>query len=145
MKRQAPKQDFLLSLLDPDMVGTLLLREWQIPENISEVVQYQSMADLLPPECVPAMHRENVAVLYLAHRCLDRLRNLQAEAPVECTARPWLAKLGCRELTLDDFLFGRLVQSINSRGSALPLVMQDLLKKAQHFEARAPKLTELAE
>jgi len=31
---------------------------------------------------------------------------------------------------------GRFVQSINSRASPLPLVMQDLLKKAQHFEAR---------
>lgn len=139
LRRQNPKQDFLLSLLDPDMVGTILLREWQIPENISEVLQFQSYADLLPPDCVPAVHRENVAILYLAHRCLERLRNLNADAPVECPARPWLAKLGCRELTLDDFLFGRLVQSINSRAAPLPLVMQDLLKKAQSFEARAPK------
>lgn len=137
LRRQNPKQDFLLSLMDPDMVGMLLLREWQIPENISEVLQYQSYPELLPPDCVPAMHRENIAVLYLAHRCLDRLRNMQAETPTDCPCRPWLAKLGCRELTLDDFLFGRLVQSIASRASPLPLVMQDMLKKAQNFEGRA--------
>ena len=67
LKRQHPKHDFLLGQLDADLVGMLLLREWQLSDNISSVLQYQSWPALLPPALIPAAQRESVAVLHLAH------------------------------------------------------------------------------
>ncbi|HTR00334.1 MAG TPA: HDOD domain-containing protein [Candidatus Acidoferrum sp.] len=137
LKHQHPKQEFLLGMLDPDMVGVLLLREWQLPDNICEVIQYQSWPQLLPPDKIPAAQRESVAVMHVAHLCFDRLRNLQSELVTPCKAKPWLAALGCRDQNLDDFLLGRLIPAINSRSPALPLVLQDLLRKARQSEVGA--------
>jgi len=120
-----------LALLDPDMVGMMLLRVWQIPDNISEALQYQSWPELLPPESIPQVHRENIAVLHLAHCSFERLRNMQAPAPAPNRTRPWLACLGCRDQSLDDFLLQRLIPAINSRAASLPLALQDLIRKAQ--------------
>lgn len=137
LKHQHQKQEFLLGMLDPDMVGTLLLREWQLPENISEVIQFQSWPQLLPPDRIPSAQRESVAVLHLAHLCFERLRNLQATLPHPCHSKPWLAVLGCRDENIDDFLLGRLIPAITSRSPALPLVLQDLLRKAQQHDPAA--------
>lgn len=133
LKRQHPKQDFLLGQLDSDMVGMLLLREWQIPDQVSNALQYQGWAALLPPDAVPSQQREAVAVLHIAHRCLDRLRSLQTEAPSPCPCRPWLQEIGSREQTLDDYLLGKLIPSMVSRSTPLPLALQDLVRKAQQL------------
>ena len=143
LRRQNQKQDFLMSLLDPDVVGMMLLREWQIPDNISEALQYQSWPELVGPDGIPQAHRENIAVLHLAHCSFERLRNMQAPAPNPNRTRPWLAKLGCRDQTLDEFLLGRLLPAIKSRAAPLPMVLQDLLKKAQQ-EPAAPAAPEPA-
>ncbi len=138
LRRQNQKQDFLMSLLDADIVGMMLLREWQIPENISEALQYQSWPELVPPDSIPQLHRENIAVLHLAHCSFERLRNMQAPAPNPNRVRPWLAKLGCRDQTLDEFLLKRLLPSIKSRSATLPLALQDLMRKAQQHAPAAP-------
>jgi HD-like signal output (HDOD) protein len=131
-KRQFAKQDFLVSLLDPDMLGMLLLKDWQLPELIYETVQFQSYPELLPPNSIPARHRTNIAVLHLAHRCLERIRNQQALAtPNPCPCRDYLAELECRDQSVDDFLFGRLLPDISSRNPVLPLALQDMLQKAR--------------
>ena len=144
LRRQNPKQDFLMSLLDPDIVGMMLLREWLIPDNISAALQYQSWPELVPPDSIPQLHRDNIAVLHLAHCSFERLRNMQAPAPNPNQARPWLARLGCRDQTLDHFLLGRLLPSIKSRSAPLPMVLQDLIRKAQQQEAAVQALPDLA-
>ncbi len=144
LRRQNPKQDFLLSLLDSDLVGMMLLRVWQIPDNISEALQYQSWPDLLPPDSIPQQHRDNIAVLHLAHCCFERLRNMQAAAPAPGRSRPWLACLGSRDQTLDDFLLHKLIPAINSRAASLPLALQDLIRKAQQPDTAAPASLDMA-
>jgi HD-like signal output (HDOD) protein len=131
LKRQLAKQEFLVSLLDPDMVGMLLLKEWQLPEVIYESVQYQSYPELLPPSSIPARHRTNIAVLHLAHRCLERIRGQQPTAANPCPCRDYLAELGCRDQSVDDFLFGKLLPDISDRNPTLPLALQDMLQKAR--------------
>lgn len=130
LRRQYPGQDFLMSLLDPDMVGTLLLREWKLADNITDALQYQSFPCWLPPEAIPAAHRSNVAVLHLAHSCLDLLRNNPQQASASVHFAKYLAELGTPEQDVNEFLVGRLIPSITDRRSVLPLALQDMLKKA---------------
>src|SRR5690606_13656648 len=71
LKYQHQNMAFLLNLLDPGMIGALLLREWQIPEEIAVVLEYQNYTTLMPPESIPDEYRINTSVLHLAHLCSD--------------------------------------------------------------------------
>lgn len=114
LKRQNPQTAFLLNLLDPGMIGTLLLREWQLPEEIAAIPQYLLQAELLPPASLPPEQRRKLAVLRVAHCCLahiqaspqprdhawfsDYMQELQQQQPgcesaaafIDRQLRPWL-------------------------------------------------------
>jgi len=115
LKRQNPQTAFLLNLLDPGMIGTLLLREWQLPEEIAAIPQYLLQAELLPPASLPPEQRRKLVLLRVAHCCLahmqaspqprdhvwfsDYLQELQKEPQPGCESpadfidrqlRPWL-------------------------------------------------------
>jgi HD-like signal output (HDOD) protein len=129
LSRQHPKQEFFMSLLDPDMVGMLLLKEWKLADYISDAVQYQSHTALLPPASIPIEHRTNLAMLHVAHCCLDRLKASPLEAVDDQPIAGYLAELNCPEHSVEEFLLRRLIPGMESRRTILPLALQDLLKK----------------
>jgi HD-like signal output (HDOD) protein len=137
--RQHPKQEFFMSLLSADMVGMLLLKEWKLADYISDAVQYQSHTALLPPSCIPTEHRTNLAILHIAHCCLDRLKASPLEVGASDAIPPgtnkdscvasYLAELHCPVQNIEGFLLRQLIPAIESRRPILPLALQDMLKK----------------
>ena len=129
MKRQQPRHAFLINLLDPDIVGSMLLREWNIPNEICGCLEFLALSELAPPEDIPDEHRVNLTILNLAHSCCDfLLANTQGEFAAAFSQDQFRA-LNCRSLDAEDFLRNKLAPSIASRGSRLPKLVQNLIDR----------------
>ncbi len=125
LKHQHPNMAFLLNLLDPGMIGALLLREWQIPEEIAVVLEYQNNTALTPPDSIPDEYRVNTSVLHIAHLVSDYIdgKLMADSAPGFFGAH--MQVLGQKKArSIDDFVRGCLAPSIAARNATLPKALQ---------------------
>jgi|GEM_PF-356733 len=136
LKREHEQLSFLINLLNADLIGTLLLREWQIPEDLSSCMQYQSLPYQAPPYVIPEAHRSNMAILYVAHLCFDFLMEKPAEPKQLRFFADYMKTLGCSSNTLEDFMRDELLPSVKTRINSLPKVIQNFLKKGQTLTAQ---------
>lgn len=132
LTRLHPGMAFLLNQLDPALVGTLLLQEWEIPLAVSQVVEYLGDESLAPPDAAPPEHQVSIAVLYLAHQCFDYMT---ATNPAPAQARnaafftDHMAILKQPAGTLAEFIRTCLAPSIAARPCTQPKPIQQFLGK----------------
>ena len=62
-------------MLDPSRLGAMLLRQWNIPEQIWQTIEYQAYPAFCHPLEVPSDLRVNIALLYVAHAACDYLNH----------------------------------------------------------------------
>lgn len=125
LKHQHPNMAFLLNLLDPGMIGALLLREWQIPEDIAVVLEYQNNTALTPPDSIPDEYRISTSVLHVAHMVSDYIdgKLMPDSAPGFFAAH--MHVLGQKNVrSIDDFVRSCLAPSIAARNATLPKTLQ---------------------
>lgn len=129
LKREHPQLGFLINRLDADLIGTMLLREWGIPEDLCSCMQYQSLPYKAPPYVVPEAHRVTMAILYVAHLCFDFLMEKPLDGKQLRFFRDYLRVLGSNAPDLESFVRDELLPSVQSRMNSLPKVIQNFLKK----------------
>jgi HD-like signal output (HDOD) protein len=129
LKREHPQLGFLINLLDADLIGTMLLREWGIPEDICSAMQYQSLPYKAPSYVIPEAHRVTMAVLYVAHLCFDFLMEKPLEGKQLRFCTEYLRVLGSNATSLENFVRDELLVSVQPRMNSLPKVIQNFLKK----------------
>ena len=71
LKRQNPKLNLLIEGLEPSLIGGILLRDWNLPKQVWQSIEYQEYPKFAPPSEVPEDLLPNVALLYVAHLCFD--------------------------------------------------------------------------
>jgi HD-like signal output (HDOD) protein len=79
LKEQNSSFAFLLDSLDPARMGSLLLKNWNLPKVIWKTVEFQRLPEFSPPSKVPPEVRPNVALLCVAHGCYMILTGLREE------------------------------------------------------------------
>jgi HD-like signal output (HDOD) protein len=128
LKHQHPNMAFLLNLLDPCMIGALLLREWQIPEEIATVLEYQNHTTLSPPESIPDDYRVNTSVLHVAHLCFEYMAGTLSGASAPEFFFAHMQVLGQKAGSIDEFVRHCLAPSMAARNSTLPKAIQGFLE-----------------
>ncbi|MEW5724698.1 MAG: HDOD domain-containing protein [Thermodesulfobacteriota bacterium] len=76
LKDKNPRLAPLIEALDSAQLGALLLRTWNLPEEVCRTVEYRFHPEFAPPDRVPAAVRTNTALLYLAHLAHDVLKGV---------------------------------------------------------------------
>jgi len=71
LKKQNKKLSLLIEGLDPSLIGGLLLRNWNLPKQVWQCIEYQEYPRFAPPSEVPEDLLPDVALLYVAHLCFD--------------------------------------------------------------------------
>ncbi|MGA1868296.1 MAG: HDOD domain-containing protein [bacterium] len=83
LKRQYKDSTFFLDLMDYTIVGSLLLRAWNISPDICLSIEYQDFPIFAPPEKIPEEIRGDVAIQYIAHLSYDYMRGIpEKELPI---------------------------------------------------------------
>lgn len=129
LKYQHQNMAFLLNLLDPGMIGALLLREWQIPEEIAVVLEYQNYTTLMPPESIPDEYRINTSVLHLAHLCSDYIAGALGPDSAPGFFGAHMQVLGQKSHNIDQFVRAVLAPSISARNATLPKSLQSFFSQ----------------
>lgn len=77
LKEQNPKITDLIDFLDAAEIGCMLLKSWNLPENISEVVKYHMHPVFMHPDEIPPNIRPAVINLYVSHLVYCHIQSSQ--------------------------------------------------------------------
>jgi HD-like signal output (HDOD) protein/CRP-like cAMP-binding protein len=69
LKRKYPNIKELIHMIDDSKVGACLLRNWGFPESIIKIIECQYDPDFTDPENIGQEYKNEIAILYLAHKC----------------------------------------------------------------------------
>ena len=130
LRSQQPEMNFLIGQLDANIIGPMLLKEWQLPPEITTPLKYQAYSELVPPSALPEEHRINLAVLFLAHLCFSHLQGKPEETVQADLAKDYMGVLGCKNLTVETFVVQCLCPALAKRKASLPIVIQNLINNA---------------
>ncbi len=71
IEKENPRLAFFVQMLDPNKIGAMLLKKWNIPTVICETVEYQSFPAFALPSEIPSQFRKQIAILHLSHAIYD--------------------------------------------------------------------------
>jgi len=77
LKEQNPKIIDLIDFLEAAEIGNILLKSWNLPENICEVVKFHMHPDFMHPDELPQAIRPAVINLYVSHLVYDQILSSQ--------------------------------------------------------------------
>ncbi len=80
IEKENPRLSFFVQMLEPNKIGAMLLDKWNIPNVISETVEYQSFPTFALPSEIPSQHKKQVAILHVAHAIYDAGRENSVSA-----------------------------------------------------------------
>lgn len=126
LERQSPKLSFFIGLLDSNKIGSMLLKEWGLPAEICQTLEYQDFAALMPAAAIPEPIRHHAAVLHLAHLCLEHLEGRE-EPPASLFLADYQRLLGIEPGSVEGFVRDRLLPPMLRRLNTFPQPVQRFL------------------
>jgi HD-like signal output (HDOD) protein/CRP-like cAMP-binding protein len=126
MKQQQPGAAALIDLLDASRLGARLLGSWGLPGGVVAPIAHQREPEFSPPESVDGAHRNEVAILHLAHLCGDLAVGREPAGPT-IFVEGYLAALRTRETTLPDFYRESVLPAITKPLGRLPARVRQAL------------------
>ncbi len=137
LQRNHPKLRLLLDRLDHTMLGGLLLKRWDIPEDIYLALQYQDFPCFLPPAELPKEQVVSVAVLYLSHVCFEALTKGN-QNPVEAAFGDlYMKALKKEEISPAELFEIEIMPSLDKKLHTLPKDFRNLI--IQYKKSKAEK------
>ena len=129
LKDQHPKLTALIDTLDQAQLGSLLLKEWNLPDVLWKNVEFQSYPEFASPHHVPEDLRHAVTMLYLSHLCYDLFQGKKEEELPITFFDEYMALTNWKGLTLDEIARNRLLPALVRKSKAYPLPMRQLIEK----------------
>jgi len=129
LKAQNPRWSFFIDMLEPSKVAAMLLKDWNLPDNICETVEYQYYPEFLPPGDIPTPYRDCVAVLYLAHAAFDCIGGGAEGILDQPYLKEYLQFLNMPETTVGALLDKYVLTDLNMKIHTLPKHVQSFILK----------------
>ncbi|MBR9827592.1 MAG: HDOD domain-containing protein [Oceanospirillales bacterium] len=123
-QRQQPASRALIRRVPSGLPGSLLLRDWLLPEAVWQVIALQHYPMSMPPEQLPAAWREPVALLHVASWMLDQRQGRSGEAPF---VEAYLAQLGMPSVPVEQLWQQKVAPLLRQRRNALPASLRKLI------------------
>lgn len=139
MKKQNPKLAVLIDMLDSAKLGSLLLEEWNIPENVCRAVEMQDHPIFSPPDQLPGEVRSLVAMLYISHLCADAIAGASKEDLWKPFNDEWLRVLNLRVKDVESLTRDHVRPSLEKKGGALPEHVRHFLNGTEENSGAAGK------
>jgi len=131
LKQRNPKMTFLIDMLDHTKIGSLLLKEWNVPDVVCNSIEYQCHPELAPPEIIPEDYRQNLATLYMAHLCYEYLLGKsESELPTAFLGE-YMNVLRCSEGSIAEFVEKKVFPALSKRLKTFPESVRDFLTKSE--------------
>ena len=129
LKDQNPKLAALVEALDQAQLGSLLLKEWNLPDILWKSVEFQSYPEFSSPHHVPEELRYNVTLLYLSHLCYDLFQGKIDQKLSTTFLDEYIELTNWQGLTLEEIARERLLPAMVKKSSTYPLPLRQLIEK----------------
>ena len=126
-RKQNPKWSLFIEMLDPSKLGAMLLKEWNIPKQICQTIEYQAYPAFCHPLEVPSDQRANIALLYVAHAACDHLKKGSVDAFRSSLPRRYLRLLRFDSRGIDQIAKQNILQGLMAKYHRLPDFVQKRL------------------
>jgi HD-like signal output (HDOD) protein len=120
LRKQNPKWSLFIEMLDPGKLGAMLLKQWNIPKQVCQTIEYQAYPSFCPPTEVPSDQRVNIALLYVAHAVSDHLNKGQVDALDYPYLDDYLRLLRFGSRGIDQILKEDILQGLMTKSHRLP-------------------------
>lgn len=129
LKDQNPKLAALVEALDQARLGSLLLKEWNLPDVLWKSVEFQSYPEFSSPHHIPEELRYNVTLLYLSHLCYNLFQGKKEKELSTTFLDEYLERTNWQGLTLDEIAKERLLPAMVKKSGTYPLSLRQLIEK----------------
>ena len=129
LKDQNPKLAALIEALDPAQLGSLLLKEWNLPDVLWKSLEFQSYPEFSSPHHVPEELRYNVTLLYLSHLCYDLFQDNKEQKQSTTFLDEYIELTNWQGLTLEEIARERLLPAMMKKSKTYPLPLRQLIEK----------------
>ncbi|MBW2605439.1 MAG: HDOD domain-containing protein [Deltaproteobacteria bacterium] len=115
LKDQNPRLASLVEVLDQARLGSLLLKEWNLPDVLWKSVEFQSYPEFASPHHIPEELRYNITLLYLSHLCYNLFQGKKEKELSATFLDEYLKLTNWQGLTLDEIAKGRLLPAMDKK------------------------------
>ncbi|MGA1826551.1 MAG: HDOD domain-containing protein [bacterium] len=120
LKMHYKDSTFFIDLLNHARVGSLLLKEWNIPDYICTCIEYQNFPVFAPPEKIPEEIRRDIALVYVAHLSYDYLRGISDGALPVTFFNEYAYLLNLPEKSLPKLVKNNILPGLNKKIDSFP-------------------------
>ncbi len=129
LKNQSPRLAALADVLDQAQLGSLLLKEWNLPDVLWKSVEYQAYPEFCSPGGIPEDLRYNVTMLYLSHLCYNLFQGKKEQELPTTFFDEYVELTNWNGLTLEDIARNRLLPAMMKKSQTYPLPLRQLIEK----------------
>jgi HD-like signal output (HDOD) protein len=129
LEDQNPRLAALIEVLDQAQLGSLLLKEWNLPDVLWKSVEYQSYPEFSSPHHIPEELRYNVTLLYLSHLCYDLFQGNKEQKRSTTFLDEYIELTNWQGLTLDEIARERLLPAMLKKINTYPVPLRQLIEK----------------
>lgn len=127
LKEKNKNLSLLIDKLDNCQLGAILLKEWNLPEEVHRTVEHQATPEFSPPEMVPEDIRGFVSVLFVAQMAAGYIQGMtEYELPMMFWG-DYIKEIGWKDMSLQDVMEKRLEPVILQKMSAFPAHFRDMM------------------
>lgn len=116
----------LSHMFDDAKIGSLLLREWKLPDKVCSAIEYYHFPEFAPPEEIPSEYRDLVSVLYLARLMHDHIQTKKAKEIPTPFLNHYLKSLNIQK-SFHSFTKEQVLPIFRKRLDTLPEELRSLL------------------
>lgn len=128
LKEQNPKINELIDFLDSSEIGFLLLKSWNIPEFVADVVRFHMHPEFMNPDRLQTGIRPAAVNLYVSHLVYDFLENPSMHPKEKAYSKECLDFLGWGDYCVKELCKKVLVPEFERRASFYPESFLKFLK-----------------
>ena len=129
LKDQNPKLAALVEVLDQTQLGSLMLKEWNLPDVLWKSVEFQAYPEFSSPHNIPEELRYNITLLYLSHLCYNLFQGKKENELSTTFFDEYIELTNWQGLTLDEIARERLLPAMVKKSKTYPLPLRQLIEK----------------
>jgi HD-like signal output (HDOD) protein len=129
LKEQNPNLAILIDALNSAQMGSLLLKEWNLPDVVWKSVEFQRYPEFSPPDNVPDKIRNMVVILYLAHLCYGFFQNKTEDELPTTFLDEYKRFLNRETFSVANFALKCVLPGLIKKFDTLPISLRQLLEE----------------
>jgi HD-like signal output (HDOD) protein len=127
LKQNHPESSLLFDTFDHHLMGGLLLKSWNLPDEISESIRYQSYFRFAPPHDIPEPYRRYVALLGMAHLVMEAIRGGSEFEEHVPFLESYQEELNLKGYSIEELAKHKVLPDLKRKWRSLPVIVRNYL------------------